>query len=247
MQKDYNLTDKLVFIMGGGKFGTNALKYMQDRSAKVVVADVNPECLASSEVDFVSDKLDVFGSLESGQSALVVGDAVELLLAVLKRYVLDLVVTAIQGNAVARAVELYVSNKGMKFEPYRDAVSEVLKNIPESLVSFADKESGVIVGSYMPSDLLCRENCVPPRGVCAVTGRPKLATMDRLLVFSVFGLTDMSGVLVSKELTGGGLGAIEGKDINALLRKLDKISGPCTLAVGTACECHGVLNLAKIK
>jgi hypothetical protein len=246
MQKDYNLTDKLVFVMGGGKFGTNALKYMQDRGAKVVVADVNPECLASSEVDFVSDKLDGISSLKSGQSALVVGDAVELLLAALKHNDLDLVVTAIQGNAVAKAVEVYVTNKGMKFEPYRNAVSEVLKNVPESLVSFVDESSGVIVCSYMPSDLRCRENCVPPRGVCAVTGRPKLATMDRLLVFSVFGLTDISGVLVSKQLTGG-LGAIQGKDIDALLRKLDKISGPCTLAVGTACDCHGVLNLARIK
>jgi hypothetical protein len=247
MQTDYNVSNKLVFVMGGGKFGTNALKYMQDRGAKVVVADVNPECLASSEVDFVSDKLDTFGSLKSGESALVVGEAVELLLAALNQHDLDLVVTAIQGNAVAKTVELHVTNKDMKFEPYRDAVSEVLKNLPESLVSFADEESGVIVCSYMPSDLRCRENCVPPRGVCAVTGRPKLATMDRLLVFSVFGLTDMSGVLVSKELKGGGLGAIEGKDLAALLKKFDKISGPCTLAVGTACECHGILNLAVIK
>jgi hypothetical protein len=246
MQTNYNIANKLVFVMGGGKFGTNALKYLQDQGAKVVVVDVNPECLASSEVDFVSDKLNVFASLESGQSALVVGDAVELLLSALKQRSLDLIVTAIQGNAVAKVAELHVTNKGMKFEPYRDVVSEVLKNVPESLVSFVDENSGVVVVSYMPSDLRCRKNCVPPRGVCAVTGRPKLATMDRLLVFSVFGLTDMSGVLVSKQLTGG-LGAIEGKELDALLKKLDKISGPCTLAVGTACDCHGVLNLARVK
>lgn len=246
MSKDYVLQGKLVFVMGGGKFGTNALCYFEERGAKVLVADVNPDCLASQEVDFVSESVDVFDSLKQGQSVLVVGDAVDLLLDALKLRELDLVVTAIQGNAVAKAVEAYVAKQGMKFEPYSEAVSDVLMNIPESLVSFVDEDSAVVVVSYMPSGSRCRENCVPPKGVCAVTGKPKPSTMDKRLEFSVFGLTDVSGVLVSRQLTGG-LGAIEGKDLRSLLTELDLVKVPCTVAVGTACDCHGVLNLAKIK
>ena len=246
MSKDYFLKEKLVFVMGGGKFGTNALRYLTERGAKILVTDLNPECLAHSEVDFVSDQVDVIDSLVAGQSALVIGDSVELLLIVLKHHVLDLLVTAIQGNAIAKVLEVYVTKHGKKFEPYTSAVSEVLKSIPESLVSFADNDSATIVVSYMPANLRCRENCIPPKGFCPVTGRLKQATMDKRLKFSVFGLTDVSGVLTSKQLTGG-LGAIEGKDLLSLLKKLDTIKSPYTIAIGTACDCHGVLNIAKIK
>lgn len=246
MSEDRFLKEKLVLVMGGGKFGTNALRYLTEMDAKVLVVDINPDCLAHSEVNFVSDQVDVFDSLVGGQSALIIGDAVEILLGVLKRHDLDLLVTAIQGNAIAKVVEVYVTKHGKKFEPYSSAVSEVLKSIPESLVSLADNDSATIVVSYMPANLLCRENCIPPKGFCPVTGRSKQATIYKRLTFSVFGLTNVSGVLMSKQITGG-LGAIEGKDLLSLLQKLDTIKSPYIIAVGTACDCHGVLNLAKIK
>jgi len=44
------LKDKLVFVMGGGKFGTSALKYLKAKRSKVLVADVNPDCMAKSEI-----------------------------------------------------------------------------------------------------------------------------------------------------------------------------------------------------
>ncbi len=72
----------------------------------------------------------------------------------------------------------------------------------------------------MPADKRCRENCVPPKTVCTRTGRPKLAPMDKILNFGIYGLADVSAVLVSRQLTGG-LGGIEGKDLAALLKELD--------------------------
>ena len=44
------LKGKLVFVMGGGKFGTSALKYLKAKRSKVLVADVNPDCMAKSEI-----------------------------------------------------------------------------------------------------------------------------------------------------------------------------------------------------
>jgi len=44
------LKDKLVFVMGEGNFGTKALKYLKAKRAKVLVADINPSCMAKSEV-----------------------------------------------------------------------------------------------------------------------------------------------------------------------------------------------------
>jgi hypothetical protein len=242
---DYVVSGKLVFVMGGGKFGTNAVRYLKAKGAKVLVVDVNASCVVKSDVDFQSEGLDAYDSLVDGQAAFLVGDAVDLLVALLETEVPDLVVTAIPGNAVAKVVELWLSKRGIKFEPYSEAVSKVLGNIPESLVLFVDEDSGVIVVSYMPSDMRCRENCMPPKDVCASTGRPKLASMGRLLEFSVYNLTDVSGILWSRQLTGG-LGAINGKELYALLKQLENINKPFTLAIGTACDCHGILKLTKI-
>ena len=245
MSVDCVLREKLVFVMGGGKFGTNALRHLKAMGAKVLVVDVNPDCMACSEIDVQADGLDICDFLVDGQAAFLVADAVQLLADMLESRVPDLVVTAMPGNAVAKVVEVYLAKRGFKLEPHRKAVPEVLENIPESLVSVVDEDSGVIVVSYMPSHMCCRENCVPPKDVCALTGRPKLASMNRLLEFAVYNHTEVSAILISRQLTGG-LGAIAGKDLNSLLKRLNGLEIPYTLAVGTACDCHGILKLTKV-
>ncbi len=240
------LKGKLVFVMGGGNFGTKALKYLKAKAAKVLVADINPYCMAKSEVTIQAAGLDVADSLVDGQAAFLVGDAVELLLSLLETKVPDLVVTAIPGNAAAKVVESWLSKLGYKLEPYRTVIPRVLENIPKSLVSFVDEDSAVIVVSYMPSHMRCRENCMPPKDFCASTGRPKLTSMDKLLKFSVYNLMDTSTIFRSRQLTGG-LGAIDGKELYSLLKRLDNLNKPYTLAIGTACDCHGILNLTKVK
>jgi hypothetical protein len=240
------LRGKLVFVMGGGKFGTRALKYLKAKGCKVLVADVNVDCKARLEVAAQAAGLDAADSLEDGQAAFLVGDAVEFLLALLETKVPDLVVTAIPGNAAAKVVTGWLSKRSCKLEPNRKVIPMVLENIPKSLISVVDQDSAVIVVSYMPSHMRCRENCVPPKDFCAVTGRPKLASMDKLLEFSIYNLTDASAILRSRQLKGG-LGAIDGKELYSLLKRLETIRQPFTLAIGTACDCHGILNLIKVK
>jgi hypothetical protein len=240
------LKGKLVFVMGGGNFGTKALKYLKAKGAKVLVADVNPDCMAKSEVTVQAANLDAADSLADGQTVFLVGDAVEFLLNLLETKVPHLVVTAIPGNAVAKIVESWLSKRGCKLEPYRTVIPRVLENIPKSLVSFVDEDSAVIIVSYMPSHMRCKENCVPPKNFCALTGRPKLTSMDKLLRFSVYNLMDTSTIFRSRQLTGG-LGAIDGKELHSLLKRLETLRKTFTLAIGTACDCHGILNLAKVE
>ncbi len=239
------LKGKLVFVMGGGKFGTRALRYLKAKGAKVLVADVNSNCTASSEVDVQAAGFSVLDSLADGQAAFLVGDAVDLLLGLMETKVPDLVVTAIPSNAVATVVEGWLAKRGIKLEVHRKVIQKVLENIPKSLVSVVDEYSGVIVVSYMPSHMRCIENCMPPKDVCASTGRPKLASMDKLLEFGVYNNVDASAILMSMQLTGG-LGAIDGKEIHSLLKRLENLNKPYTLAIGTACDCHGILNLTKV-
>jgi hypothetical protein len=246
MSGDHQFKNKFAYVMGGGKFGTEALKYLKANGAKVLVADLNPMCKAKTEVDIETDTVKVRRSLKKGQAALLVGDAVEHLLDILEVNVPDWVVTAIPSNAVAKVVARWLSKARYKLEPYQNIIQEVLKNIPKSLVSFVNKESAVIVVSYMPPNMQCRDNCMPPKGFCALTGRPKLASMDKLLDFSVYDLTDLSGILKSEQLTGG-LGAIKGSQLFSFLKKLEKHQQESfTLAVGTACDCHGIINIFKV-
>lgn len=245
-QNRMTLRGKLAFVMGGGKFGTRALKYLTAKGCKVLVADVNVDCMARSEVAAQAAGLDAADSLADGQAAFLVGDAVEFLRAILETKVPDLVVTAIPGNAAAKVVTSWLAKLGYRLEPYRRVVPRVLENIPKSLVSFVDQDSAVIVVSYMLSHMRCRENCMPPKDFCAVTGRPKLASMDKLLEFSVYNLTDATAILRSRDLTGG-LGAIDGKGLYSILKRLESLNKSYTMAIGTACDCHGVLNLFKVK
>ncbi len=239
------LKGKLVFVMGGGKFGTRAIGYLKAKGAKVLVVDMNPDCMASSEVDIQAAELGVLDSLVDGQAAFLVGDAVDRLLGLMETKVPDLVVTAIPSNAVAKVAEGWLAKRGIKLEPYLKVVPKVLENIPKSLVSVVDEYSGVIVVSYMASHMRCRENCMPPKDICASTGRPKLVSMDKLLEFGIYNHVDVSGILISSQLTGG-LGAIDGKELYSILNRLESHNKPYTIAVGTACDCHGVLSLAKV-
>jgi hypothetical protein len=246
MSPDCLVRGKTVFIMGGGKFGTNALRYLKANGCKIIVADINPDCQAKSEVTVQTNVLKVLDSLKNGHAAFLEGNAIDLLLAIMEKSVPDLIVTAIPGNIIAEVVKGWLAKHKLKLETYNEVIPKVLENIPKSLLSFVDKDLGVVIVSYMPAPMRCRKNCMPPKNVCALTGRTKLTSMDRLLKFCVYNQTDISRILLSKQLTGG-LGAVEGIKLCSLFEQLEKLHAPYTLAIGTACDCHGVLNLLKIK
>ena len=45
MLRASRISGKLAFVMGGGKFGTNALKYLKNNDAKVLVVDLDSNCV----------------------------------------------------------------------------------------------------------------------------------------------------------------------------------------------------------
>ena len=138
MLQDCDLNGKQFFVMGEGKFGTHALRYLKAKGAKVLVVDVNLGCNANSEVDVQTTEFSVLDSLDEWKAAFLEGDAVDLLEALLETKLPDMVVTAIPGNVVAKVVEGWLMKRGIKLEPYLEVIPKVLENIPESLVSFVD-------------------------------------------------------------------------------------------------------------
>ena len=57
------LKGKLAFIMGGGKFGTKALRYLSGKGAKVLVVDTNPICNAKFECSIQARRLEIVNIL----------------------------------------------------------------------------------------------------------------------------------------------------------------------------------------
>ncbi|MFZ7137639.1 MAG: hypothetical protein ACOWW1_04385 [archaeon] len=238
------LEGKTVFVMGGGKFGSNALRYLKTKEAKVLVVDIDPNCKAKPEADIQADRIDVWTNLENGRPAFLAGDAHKLLLDLFELSIPDLVVTAIPGNTIGKVVGHWSTKNGFKCAPYLKGLPTVLDNLPKSLV-FVRENTAFIAASYMYPDKRCKTNCPAPKNVCALTGRPKPASMESLLKFAVFGVADHC-VLFSSPLLTGGLGAIKGADIYSLFDQLETLPKPFTLALGTACDCHGVVSLMKI-
>ena len=246
MPEEPFLKGKFIFVMGGGKFGTKALRYFKSKGAKVLVVDINPNCKAKSEIDIRAKKLDVCDDLVDGQTAILEGNAFNIIIPLLETKVPDLVVTAIPGNCLAKIVDHWFKKKNIKIEPDQKAIPKALDNLPKNLITFANNDSGIIVISYMFSNMQCKDNCVPPKKICALTGRPKIAPINEFLEFCVYDIAEFSKILVSKQITGG-LGAIIGKDLNYLLKKLDRFDKSFTIAIGIACHCHGIINFFKTK
>ena len=244
MTSKTSLEGKTVFVMGGGKFGTNALRYLKTQGSKVLVVDINPNCQAQPEADIQADSLDIWYNLKNGQPAFLCGDAYKLLLDLYETSIPDFVVTAIQGNTIANTVQNWFAKKGYKTQPYIQGVPKVLDNLPKSVV-FVRENTAFIAASYMYQDNRCKTNCPAPKNVCAVTGRPKPASMESLLKFAVFGVADLC-IMFSSPLLTAGLGAIKGPDLCPLFEKLEAFPKPFILALGTACDCHGVVSLIKI-
>lgn len=87
---------------------------------------------------------------------------------------------------------------------------------------------------------------MPPKGFCAVIGRPKITSMDIFLEFCFHNVVDILGVLVSKQIAGG-LGAVTGKDPHKFLKKLTNFEKSFISDIGTAFDCHAMINIFKIE
>jgi len=118
-----------------------------------------------------------------------------------------------------------------------------MKYLPQSLITRRDKTTSTLVLSYMPREKTCREDCIPPDGYCHLTKELRPAPIYALLNYAIFGKFDISRIFVSEQISAG-LGGIRTKTILEFLDKIKKETHR-TLAIGTACQCHGILNLFR--
>jgi len=214
--------NKTVLVIGGGNYGTKACRYFKEQKARVILVDNDPACKAKGLVaknDFI---------LKDAQSAW------DLALKLKP----DFIVPTCSSHTCGRWIREY-----FHLNPLSDSISNVTRRLPQSLFLGCDEPNAALIFSYMTKGKLCREDCPHPPTECALTREPRPAPLYKLLEYGVFELFDCAKIFVSEQMAPS-VGAIKTSDFLAFVQEI-ATKKPKTLAVGTACRCHGVLNLFK--
>ena len=214
--------NKTVLVIGGGNYGTKACRYFKDQKARIILVDNDPACKAQGLVaknDFI---------LEDARSAW------DLALKLKP----DFIVPTCSSHTCGRWIREY-----FRLNPLSDSISDVTRRLPQSLFLGCDAPNAALIFSYMTRGKLCREDCPHPPAECGLTREPRPAPLYKLLEYGVSELFDCAKIFVSEQMAPS-VGAIKASDFLAFVQEIET-KKPKTVAVGTACRCHGVLNLFK--
>jgi len=243
-----NLKNKLIVVAGGGHFGAKAVTFAKDMYSRVVVIDNKLDCEASRFVEEIVKEGHIRRALniEAGSATLFVYDAVEFLVNLLGITAPDYIVPTIPGNLAGKVVKRWLECKGLVVESKSNAMKSMVKDIPESLILHYDEDVGIIITSYMFKGSLCRVPCDQPLDFCPTTGRIKIGPMHRILAYATYDKVALSKILVG-HLIGEEVGCFQGSELTSFLSDIERLKAPYSLAIGTACDCHGILNLFSIR
>jgi len=238
----------LIFVAGGGTFGSKALSDVRKsmKGARVLMADVDERCPARGLVEAVvrEEELSV-GALEAVGSMLVVGDAAKVLSKVLRMgFRPKVVVPAIPRHFAADFLRLELEGRGRRVSPAPFALEEALRSFPKDLVLSASAESAVFTSSYMPPQSKCVVPCAQPN-ICPVTGRFKPKPMFELIKGALRS-ADAALVLESRRI-GEFSGGFDFDELWSFVREVEarSASEDLVVAIATACKCHGVVNFFR--
>lgn len=234
---------ELVVCLGGGYWGAKGAMIAKNNGASAIVIDKDPGCAASEVADAVIterhlEKLDIEGVV------LYVDDAVRALMKIFKITTPAWIIPTSPGGFGGRLMESWLSTKSVELIRSGRLVDSSLRGLPPKLVLYADRKSGTIVSSYMPEGLKCKTDCSAPK-TCPLTGRRKVSPMYELLEFSICEVVEHYKIFATKQL--GGIGGIPGSEVREALEYIDKLAPPYSLAIGTSCRCHGLVEFFEVK
>jgi hypothetical protein len=210
---------KMDLIIGGGKYGCNAIDYLREKRKSFVVVDVDSNCLAVQR--FALKSSTSFGS--HGEYFVIGGlpKALELIERLKPEYVFPTAPVHIAADLAKIKFNL---------SQWSEAINSILPRLPEVVVLQAGK--GKIILSFN-RDHKCLDNCAMPE-VCPSSGLRKPCSMIRLMKFAC----PEAFILVSYPMAPG-MGALKGSELSEFF---DWAQYKKNFVVGTACDCHGVFS-----
>ncbi len=204
-------------VIGGGKYGLEAVEYLMRKSMSFVLFDSNPKCLAASKL----------GLRVNERNGIVVG-GIEKVAEIFDALKPDLVFPTAPVHVAAEMIRIKLG-----YRPEPKAVDCILPSLPQKLIVSAGR--GGIVLSYN-RDYDCIPKCSAP-DICPVTKIKKPCPMYELVRFAI-----PDGFLLVSHQIEPGLGAIKGEDVRNAIRWAEKRE---EVIVATACRCHGVISALR--
>ena len=213
-------------IIGGGKYGSEAIKYLLKYSEPFVVIDESDECYALK--NFELEKVEKVEEIDLAKNYFLKGgirEALELIEKFKPKYIF--------ATAPIHVLAALVKEK-YNLKEWSDGINSVLTGVPLKLIISIGE--GTVVVSYN-RDKACKPKCEAP-DICPVTKLKKPCPMYELLRFAC-----PEGIILQSYLLEPGLGALKGEEV---LEVLEKCKGKDKVVIGTACKCHGVVTALKV-
>jgi len=238
------LTDSFedVVVIGGGKYGSKAVKALRGRARRIVVIDNDPQCPARPQSDRACSLGDHI-SFADGISFIAADGSSTLLRIFSSGIVPDYVVPSIPQNVMAQLFRAWTASKGLEAIPDPKKTRSAGHSLSKEVLAHTDAEKGHIIVSFS-NGKTCSPLCLEG-GRCPLSGEPRPMSMFRILSAQFKG---GACKIFQSHLLAPEVGGIEGDDIaDAFNSLLPKLHNGAQLAIGTACMCHGTIDFMLLK
>lgn len=211
-------------IVGGGKYGCEAVEHLRKKKRSFVLVDVDRNCQAVKKYNLrTSENLTAEGQhFFQGNIATVL----KLIESLEPEYVFPTAPVHIAAELVKAKFAL---------EPWNEAVDVILANLPASVILRAGR--GNLIVSYN-RDADCVDNCEAPE-TCPSTGKKKPFSMDKLMRFAY-----PDAIFLISHQMAPGMGAFRTSE---LVEFFDRVAKAERFVVATTCSCHGYFTALKKK
>jgi len=206
-----------VWIIGGGRFGLRAAKYLlkQDKAFQVVLVDRDQKKLDQArELNCMTELADGIAylniHLKSG----------------------NLPAWIVPALPVHLAWEWCRMQLGQKVLIPLDISSEIDGLLPNPM---RGPEGNIYVSH---ADFICPAHCNEPHDTCTVTQQPQKLEMFKLL--SQLRFKDFSSLVIQSHQLGPGVGGYGPGALFSLIERIEVQKDPFLLS--TACRCHAVIS-----
>ncbi len=236
--------EKIVAIIGGGKFGLQALQWALKNHCRAIVFDSNSDAPVRKHIHAIlsPDKGWTRSDFTQSPSVLVIGDALEISYPILQEIRPAFLIPTIPVHFLA-AVLLFVARAtGVAYQPDADAITRLTTQFTAPLNTCSKPTDGILTLSYAQPGEICPPQCAGPKDSCPTFRRKKEKTVTQLVADAMRNFP--SAFLAESEQLTKGLGGIPGAVFFEILERF-KANLPLEFLVATTCNCHGVVNAFK--
>ncbi|GEM_PF-1985208 len=231
-----------IVIIGGGKYGSKAIKALRGRARSIVVIDNDPFCPASSQ----SDRVCCLGdrAISAGGISFILADGASALLYMFSSgAVPDYVIPCAPQNVMAQLFKAWAASKGFLATSDEEGARRACHSVPKEVLVREDAERGLVVTSFSNGNA-CSPLCLEGN-YCPISGESRPRSMFTLLSSKLKGDACM---IFQSRLLAPEVGGVRGSDIaDAFDSLLPALCDMGLLAIGTACACHGIVDFMSLR